>query len=142
MKAYMELYDTLLQIGKPLIEGLEKADGNTVLDSIADKSGQFISEVDKYMVYVSKEDERITKKPVVVNPNAGKAISEYYKAAQDLCQSQTIFMQKTREMEEVTNDENIFLDSIRQVQLPAVQVMVRRGVRKKQSKAKCSRSCH
>ena len=34
-------------------------------------------------------------------------------------------MQKTREMEEVINDENIFLDIIRQVQLPAVQVMVR-----------------
>ena len=47
VKAYMELYDTLLQIGKPLIKGLEQADGNAVLDSIADKSGQFISKVDK-----------------------------------------------------------------------------------------------
>ena len=65
------------------------------------------------------------KKPVVVNPNAKKAISDYYKAAQDLCQSQTVFMQKTREMEEVINDENIFLDIIRPVQLPVVQVMVR-----------------
>ena len=122
---YMELYDTLLQIGKPLIKGLEQADGNAVLDSIADKSGQFISKVEKCMVYVSKEEETITKKPVVVNPNAKKAISEYCKAAQDLCQSQTIFMQKTREMQEAINDENIFLDIIRQVQLPAVQVMVR-----------------
>ena len=34
-------------------------------------------------------------------------------------------MQKTREMEEAINDENIFLDIIRQVQLPGVQVMVR-----------------
>ena len=34
-------------------------------------------------------------------------------------------MQKMREMEEAINDENIFLDIIRQVQLPAVQVMVR-----------------
>ena len=34
-------------------------------------------------------------------------------------------MQKTREMEAAVNDENIFLDIIRQVQLPAVQVMVR-----------------
>ena len=125
VEAYTELYDTLLQIGKPLIKGLEKADGNTVLDSIADKSGQFISEVDKCTVYVSKEEETIMKKTVVVNPNAKKAISGYYKAAQDLCQSQTIFMQKTREMEEVINDENIFLDIIRQVQLPTVMVMVR-----------------
>ena len=34
-------------------------------------------------------------------------------------------MQKTKEMEAAVNDENIFLDIIRQVQLPAVQVMVR-----------------
>ena len=53
------------------------------------------------------------------------AISEYYKAVQDLCQSQAAFMQKMREMKEVINDENIFLDIIRQVQLPAVQVIVR-----------------
>ena len=125
VKAYMELYNTLLQIGKPLIKGLEQVDGNTVLDSIVDKSGQFISKVDKCMVYVYKEEETIMKKPVVVNRNAKKAISEYYKAAQDLCQSQAIFMQKMREMEEVINDKNIFLDIIRQGQLAAVQVMVR-----------------
>ena len=77
----MELYDTLLQIGKPHIKGLEKADGNAVLDSIADKSGQFISEVDKCTVYVSKEEETITKKPAVVNPNARKSILEYYKSS-------------------------------------------------------------
>ena len=34
-------------------------------------------------------------------------------------------MQKTKKMEAAVNDENIFLDIIRQVQLPAVQVMVR-----------------
>ena len=125
VEAYKEIYNTLLQIGKPHIKGLEKADGNAVLASIADKSGQFISEVDKYTVYVSKEEETIAKNPVVVSPEARKSISEYYKAAQDLCQSQVIFMQKTREMEAAVNDENIFLDIIRQVQLPAVKVMVR-----------------
>ena len=34
-------------------------------------------------------------------------------------------MQRAREMEEAVKDGNIFLDIIRQVQLPAVQVMVR-----------------
>ena len=125
INAYMELYDTLLELGKPHIKGLDKADGNAVLASIADKSGQFISEVNKYTVYVSKEEETIAKKPVVVSLEARKSISEYYKAAQDLCQSQTIFMRKMREMEAAVNDDNIFLDIIRQVQLPAVQVMVR-----------------
>ena len=115
INAYMELYDTLLELGK----GLDKADGNTVLARITDKSGQFISEVDKFMVYVSKEDETIMKKPVVVSQDARKSISEYY-----------YFMQNTREMEAAINDENIFLDRYRyryltrQVQLPVVQVMV------------------
>ena len=76
-------------------------------------------------MYVSKEDETITNKPVVVSQDARKSILEYYKAVQDLCQSQAIFMQKTREMEAAVNDENIFLDIIRQVQFQAVQVMVR-----------------
>ena len=58
------------------------------------------------MVYVSKE-ETITKKSVVANPDARKSFSEHYKAAQDLCQSQAIFMQTTREMETAINDENI-----------------------------------
>ena len=34
-------------------------------------------------------------------------------------------MKKTQEMQVAVNDENIFLDIIRQVQLPAVQVMVK-----------------
>ena len=96
-----------------------------MLNSIADKSGQFISEVDKCTVYVSKKEETIMKKPVVVSQDARKSISEYYKAAQDLCQAQAIFMEKMRKMEAEINDENIFLGIIRQVQLPAVQVMVR-----------------
>ena len=125
VKAYMQLYKMLLQIGKPHIKGLEKADGNAVLNGIADKSGQFISEVDKCTVYISIEEEIITKKPVVVNPNATKSISEYYKAVQDFCQTQDNFMQKMREMEQAINDETIFLDIIRQIQLPVVQVMVR-----------------
>ena len=125
VEVYKKLYDTLLGLGKPYIKGLDKADGKAVLASIADKSGQFFSKVDKFTVYVSKEDLTIKKKPVVVSLEAKKSISEYYKAAQDLCKSQTVFMQKTREMEAAVNDVNIFLDIIGQVQLPAVQVMVR-----------------
>ena len=109
INAYMELYDTLLELGKPHIKGLDKADDNAVLASIADKSGQFISEVDKFTVYVSKEDETIMKKPVVFSPEARKSISEYYKAVQDLFQAQTIFMQRTQKMQAAVNDKNIFL---------------------------------
>ena len=95
INAYMELYDRLLELGKPHIKELGKADGTAVLASIADKSGQFVSEVDKFMVYVSKEDETIQKKPVVVSQEAQKSILEYYKAAQHLCNAQSTFMEKT-----------------------------------------------
>ena len=124
-EVYKEIYDTLLRSGKPHIKGLDKADGTAVLASIADKSGQFLSKVDKFMVYVSKEEETIKKKPVTFSQEAKKSISDYYKAAQDLCNAQSIFMQKTQEMQEAVKEENIFLDIIRQVQLPAVQVIVR-----------------
>ena len=125
VEAYKELYDTLLGLGKPHIKDLGNADGKAVLASIADKSGQFLSEVDKFTVYVSKEDLTIKKKPVKLEGDARKAISEYYKAVKDLCQAQTVFMQKTKVMEEAVEDDSIFIDIIRQVQLPAVQVMVR-----------------
>ena len=49
---------------------------------------------------------------MVVSPEAKKSISEYYIAAQDLYQTQTIFVQKMREMEAAVNDKNIFLDII------------------------------
>ena len=41
--AYMELYDTLLELGKPHIKNLNKADGKAVLASIPDKSGKYFS---------------------------------------------------------------------------------------------------
>ena len=109
INVYMELYDTLLGLGKPHIKDLDKADGTAVLASIADKSGQFISEVDKFTMHVSKEDETIQKKPVVVSLEAKKFISEYYKAVQDLCNTQSTFMQRTQEMQGAVDDENIFL---------------------------------
>ena len=112
-EAYKELYDTLLELGKPHIKGLSSADGNAVFAIIADKSGQFLSEVDKFTVYVSKEDETIQKKPVVVGQEPKKSISEYYKVTQDLCTAQATFMQKIQEMKEAVKDENIFLDIIR-----------------------------
>ena len=111
-EAYKELYDTLLELRKPHIKDLGNVDGHAVLTSIADKSGQFLSEVDKFTVYVSREDETIQKKPVVVSQEAKKSILEYYRAVQDLCAAQATFMQKTWEMQEAVKDENIFLDII------------------------------
>ena len=39
INVYMELYDTLLVIGRPHIKDLDNADGTTILTSIAGKSG-------------------------------------------------------------------------------------------------------
>ena len=114
INAYKMLYDTLLTLGKPHIKGLDSADSTIVLASIANKSGQFISDVDKSTVYVSKKDPTITKKILAtVSQDAKKTISEYYKAAQDLCVAQTAFMQRMREKQEEVKDVNIFLDIVR-----------------------------
>ena len=95
-----------------------------MLDCIADKSGKYLSE-DDFAVYVAREDVEIKKKQVAVSNEAKVAIKEYYKAAQDLCEAQTAFMKSTWEMESKIDNKEIFLDIITQVQLPAVQVMIR-----------------
>ena len=122
-QAYVTLYDTLLKIGDPHIAKLGNSDRKTVLDCIADKSGKYLSE-DDFAVYVEREDVQTKKKQFAVSIEAKAAIKEYYEAAQGLCEAQTVFMKKTRELEALVNKE-IFLDIIRQVQLPAVQVMIR-----------------
>ena len=92
---------------------------------------QFTSESDKFTVYVSREEKLFEKKQCVLDTEARTSIKECYKAAQDLCQAQIVFMEKTKAFEAAVKDENIFLDIIRQVQLPAVQVMVRMRKRRR-----------
>ena len=123
--AYTELYDKLLALGLSHKKGLDKSDKDAVLATIADKTSQFTSKSDKFTVYVSREEKSFEKKGYVLDEEARNSIKEYYKAAQDLCQAQTVFMQKTMASEAAVKDENIFLDIRRHVQLPAVQVMVR-----------------
>ena len=123
-QAYITIYDTLLQIGDPHISKLRNSDRKTVLDCIVHKSGKYLSE-DDFAVYVAREDVEIKKKQVAVSNEAKVAIKEYYKAAQDLCEAQTAFIKSTQEMESKIDNKEIFLDIIRQVQLPAVQMMIR-----------------
>ena len=59
IEAYKLLFNTVLELGDPHIKGLKKADRDATLACIADKSGQFLSEVDQCTVYVSKKDETI-----------------------------------------------------------------------------------
>ena len=94
-----------------------------MLDCIVDKSGKYLSK-DNFAVYVGREDIETKRKQVAVSDEAKTAIREYYKAAHDLCKAQTAFMKSTWEMESKIDNKEIFLDIIRQVQLPAVQVMI------------------
>ena len=125
VNVYTELYDKLLELGLSHKKGLDQSDKDAVLATIADKTGQFTSDAEKIKVYVSREEKLFEKKQCVLDKKARTSIKEYYKAAQDLCQAKTVFMEKTKALEAAVKDENIFLCIIRQVQLPAVQVMVR-----------------
>ena len=94
-----------------------------MLDCIADKSGKYLSE-DDFAVYVKRAEVEKEKKQYAVSSKAKEAIRQYYKATVGLCEAQTTLMEKTRELEAAV-DKEIFLDIIRQVQLPAVQVTIR-----------------
>ena len=121
---YITLYDKLIQIGNQHITKLSDSDRQTVLNSIADKSGKYLSE-DEFVVYVSKENTGFEKKKYKVGNEAKAAIKQYYQSVQELCEAQTAFMQSTQELEDKIDDKEIFLDIIKQVQLPAVQVNIR-----------------
>ena len=56
---------------------------------------------------------------------AKEALKDYYDAVHTLCEAQTNFMASTKVLEEEIVDKSVFLDIIKQVQLPAVQVLIR-----------------
>ena len=49
----------------------------------------------------------------------------YYDAVHTLCEAQTNFAASTKVLEEKIKDKSVFLDIIKQVQLPSVQVLIR-----------------
>ena len=95
-----------------------------MLNCITDKSGKYLSK-DDFALYVSKEDTDYKKKKFAVSAEAKAAIKQYYQSAQELCEVQTAFMQSTQELESKIADKEIFLDIIKQVQLPTAQVNIR-----------------
>ena len=118
-QAYKTLYDSLLRIGDPHIPRFSESNRKTVLDCIADKSGKFLKE-DGFAVYIEQEEAEIKKTQVKLSGDAKEVIRDYYETAHDLCKVQTTFMESTK-----FENKELFLDIIGQVQLPAVQVMVR-----------------
>ena len=123
-QAYTTLFTTLLQLGDPHIEKFSKADRQTVLKCIKDKTGRFLSG-DNFTVYVEKEDIDVKKPRLRLNDEAKEALKDYYDTVHTLCEVQTNLMASTKILEEKLKDKAVFLDIIKQVQLPAVQVSVR-----------------
>ena len=119
-QAYITLYDRLLQIGNQHIENLEKAVSDQVFNCIKDRTGRCLSE-DEFAMYVEQE-EPAEKPKYRFTGDAKEALKDYYDAVHTLCEAQTNFMASTKVLEEKIVDKSVFLDIIKQVQLPAVQV--------------------
>ena len=53
------------------------------------------------------------------------ALTDYYDAAHTLCKAQQNFAKSTQVLEQKIEDKSVFLDIIKQVQLPSVKVEIR-----------------
>ena len=122
-QAYTTLFNTLQVLGDPHIPKFTKADKQQVFKCIRDRTGRFLKE-DDFVLYVEKEEEQ--KKPRYnLTADAREALRDYYDACHALKEAQSNFMLSTKVLESKITDKSVFLDIIKQVQLPAVQVLIR-----------------
>ena len=122
-EAYIRLFDKLLELGSPYIDNFDQADREQVFKCIRDKTGRFLDN-DKFMTYIETEEEK-QKPRYVLTGNAKVALTDYYDAVHMLCEAQQNFAKSTQVLEKKIEDKSVFLDIIKQVQLPSVQVQVR-----------------
>ena len=122
-EAYIRLFNKLLELGNPYIDDFGQADREQVFKCIRDKTGRFLDD-DDFLTYIETEEEK--KKPRYnFTGNAKEALTDYYDAVHTLCEAQQNFAKSTQVLEQKIEDKSIFLDIIKQVQLPLVQVQVR-----------------
>ena len=114
-EAYIRLFNKFLELGDPYIDDFGQADREQVFKCIRDKTGRFLDD-DDFVMYIETEEEK--KKPK-------EALTDYYDAVHTLCEAQQNFAKSTQVLELKIEDKSIFLDIIKQVQLPLVQVQVR-----------------
>ena len=122
-EAYIKLFDKLMELGNPYIDNFDQADREQVFKCIRDKTGRFLNDGD-FVMYVETEEEK-EKPKYVFTRNAKLALTDYYDAVQMLCKAQQNFSKSTQVLERKIEDKPVFLDIIKQVQLPSVQVQVR-----------------
>ena len=122
-QAYVTLYDRLIQIGDPHIDHLENAVSDQVFNCVRDRTGRCLSK-DDFAMYVEKGEP--AKKPKYkLTGDAKEALKDYYDTVHTLCKAQANFAESTRVLGMKIEDKSVFLDIIKQVQLPAVKVSVR-----------------
>ena len=122
-EAYIRLLNKLLELGSPYIDDFDQANREQVFKCIRDKTGRFLDD-DNFVMYVETEDEK--KKPrYTFTGDAKVALTDYYDVVHTLCKVQQNFAKSTQVLEQKIEDKSVFLDIIKQVQLPSVQVQVR-----------------
>ena len=122
-EVYIRLFNKLMELGCLYIDYFDQADREQVFKCIRDKTGRFLDN-DDFMTYVETEEEK--KKPkYVLTGDAKIAFTDYYNAVHTLCEAQQNFAKSTQVLEKKIEDKSIFLDIIKQVQLPSVKVEIR-----------------
>ena len=122
-EAYIKLFDKLMELGSPYIDNFDQADREQVFKCIRDKTGGFLDD-DDFVTYVETEEEK-EKPKYVLTGDTKIALTDYYDAVHTLCEAQQNFAKSTQVLEKKIEDKFIFLDIIKQVQLPSLQVQVR-----------------
>ena len=120
---YIRLFDELLKLGGPYIDNFDQADREQVFKCIRDKTGRFLDD-DDFVKYIETEEEK-QKPRYVLTGDAKVALTDCYDAVHTLCEAQQNFAKSTQVLEKKITDKSVFLDIIKQVQLPSVKVEIR-----------------
>ena len=123
-QAYITLYDRLSKIGAKHKVNLAQAVRDQVFASIKDRSGKCLSEYD-FAMYVEQEDPPKKQRFRLTDEDTKEALKDYYDAINTLSQAQANLALSIKVLEEKIEDKSVFLDIIKQTQLPAVQVSIR-----------------
>ena len=117
------MFDELFKLGGPYIDNFDQADREQVFKCIRDKTGRFLDN-DDFVTYVETKEEK-QKPRYVLTGDAKVALTDYYNAVHTLCEAQQNFAKSTQVLEKKITDKSVFLDIIKQVQLPPVKVEIR-----------------
>ena len=120
---YTRLFDKLLVLSYPYIDNFDQADKQQVFKCIRDKTGRFLDD-DDFVMYIETEEEK-QKPRYVLTGDAKVALTDYYDAVHTLCKAQQNFAKSTQVLEKKITDKSVFLDIIKQVQMPSVKVEIR-----------------